>query len=219
MKPILARIIFFRTCVDSDVHLFMLLFAGSGTVGQKCPLSLEKKHRKKKSQNKYCWEWTSLKQTIWQWSHHFSLEKQIMTIVIINNDRLTPDAVTIITIVTASEWREKKVPVKFAVELHPSSLVVLEELTIPIVLASTLNWIDVPFRLPPRVLTLRNASYWRWAPSSFSTTLLLLRSAFTTRGDSQDFGSIRHIGKIYDTKQILNKEIARGKLNRKNCAN
>lgn len=62
-----------------------------------------------------------------------------MTIVIINNDRLTPDAVTIITIVTASEWREKKVPVKFVVQLHPSSLVVLEKLTIPILLASTLN--------------------------------------------------------------------------------
>lgn len=52
-----------------------------------------------------------------------------MTINIISNDRPTPDAVTIITTATTSERRDKKSPknpaIKFAVEIHPSYIVVL----------------------------------------------------------------------------------------------
>lgn len=34
-----------HTCVDSDVHLLMLLLAGSGTAGQKRPFSLQKERK------------------------------------------------------------------------------------------------------------------------------------------------------------------------------
>lgn len=38
-----------------------------------------------------------------------------MTIMIISNDRQTPDAVTMITIVTASKSKEKQVAVEYTV--------------------------------------------------------------------------------------------------------
>lgn len=69
-------------------------------------------------QNKLRWQLPPLKQTIWQWSNHFSLEKQILIIVTITIDRMTPATVMMITIVTASESKEKQVAVKYSVLPH-----------------------------------------------------------------------------------------------------
>ncbi len=94
----------FHTCVDSDVHLLMLLLAGSGTAGQKRPFSLQKGSKKVLEIKKNNISAFLLKAR--QWSHLLWLEEHVMNTMITNTDSPTQIAVTIITTVTSSMRRQ-----------------------------------------------------------------------------------------------------------------